>query len=80
MVRVQPGPARDRVVGRYGDRIKIRVAAPAVDGKPNVALIRLRQPGSGQARGRGSQSGQAGRHRRPGQAAGVVDRTACHPV
>ncbi|MGH8567165.1 MAG: DUF167 family protein [Gammaproteobacteria bacterium] len=29
------------VVGRYGDRIKIRVAAPAVEGKANVALLRF---------------------------------------
>jgi uncharacterized protein len=40
-LRVQPGPGKGSVVGRYGDRIKIRVAAPAVDGKANVALIRF---------------------------------------
>lgn len=38
---MQPGPGKGSVVGRYGDRIKIRVAAPAVDGKANVALIRF---------------------------------------
>jgi uncharacterized protein len=41
-LRVQPGPGKGSVVGRYGDRIKIRVAAPAVDGKANVALVRFR--------------------------------------
>jgi len=40
-LRVQPGPGKGSVVGRYGDRIKIRVTAPAVDGKANVALIRF---------------------------------------
>jgi len=40
-LRVQPGPGKGSVVGRYGDRIKIRVVAPAVDGKANVALIRF---------------------------------------
>jgi uncharacterized protein YggU (UPF0235/DUF167 family) len=38
---VQPGPGMGSVVGRFGDRIRIRVAAPAVDGKANVALIRF---------------------------------------
>ena len=37
-LRVQPGPGKGSVVGRYGE---IRVAAPAVDGKANVALIRF---------------------------------------
>jgi uncharacterized protein (TIGR00251 family) len=38
---VQPGSGQDAVVGRYGDRIKVSIAARAVDGKANAALIRF---------------------------------------
>ncbi len=41
MLRVHPGAREGSVVGRYGDRIKIRIAEPAVDGKANRALIRF---------------------------------------
>ena len=40
-VRVQPGARREAVVGIYGDALKIAIAAPAVDGKANDALIRF---------------------------------------
>jgi uncharacterized protein (TIGR00251 family) len=40
-VRVSPGATRSRVVGRYGDAWKVRVAAPPVDGRANDALVRL---------------------------------------
>jgi uncharacterized protein (TIGR00251 family) len=39
-VRVQPGAKREGVVGLHGDAVKIAIAAPAVDGKANDALIR----------------------------------------
>ena len=39
-VRVQPGASRERVVGAYGDAVKIALTAPAVDGKANDALVR----------------------------------------
>ncbi|MET0496762.1 MAG: DUF167 family protein [Steroidobacteraceae bacterium] len=38
-VQVQPGAARDEIVGLHGDRIKIRIAAPPVDGRANEHLI-----------------------------------------
>jgi uncharacterized protein (TIGR00251 family) len=38
-VHVQPQAARDGVAGLYGDALKIRIAAPAVDDKANRALI-----------------------------------------
>ena len=38
-VQVQPGAARDEIVGLHGDRIKIRIAAPPVDGRANDHLI-----------------------------------------
>jgi uncharacterized protein len=38
-VRVQPGASKDEIAGEYGDAIKIRLSAPAVDGQANEALI-----------------------------------------
>jgi uncharacterized protein (TIGR00251 family) len=38
-LHVHPGARRTEVAGVYGDALKIRLAAPPVDGKANVALI-----------------------------------------
>ena len=38
-VHVQPGAKRTEYVGPHGDRAKIRLAAPPVDGKANQALV-----------------------------------------
>jgi uncharacterized protein (TIGR00251 family) len=38
-LHVQPGASRSEFAGIHGDRIKVRLAAPAVDGKANEALI-----------------------------------------
>jgi uncharacterized protein (TIGR00251 family) len=40
-VRVQPGATWSGVVGAYGDALRVRVAAPANDGKANAALVRF---------------------------------------
>lgn len=38
-LHVQPGASRTEFAGRHGERIKLRLAARAVDGKANEALI-----------------------------------------
>jgi len=40
-VHVQPGAGRSAVVGRHGTSLKVRVAAPPVDGRANVAATEL---------------------------------------
>ena len=38
-LHVQPGAKRSGVAGVHGERLKLRIAAPAVDGRANDALI-----------------------------------------
>ncbi|MDB5302148.1 MAG: hypothetical protein JWO87_3811 [Phycisphaerales bacterium] len=40
-VKVVPGAKRDRVVGRYGDGVKVQVSAPPEDGKANRAVVQV---------------------------------------
>jgi hypothetical protein len=40
-LHVQPGAKRTEVVGMHGDALKVRLAAPPVDGKANAELIRF---------------------------------------
>lgn len=39
ILHIQPGAKRSEVAGTHGDALKIRLAAPPVDGKANEALI-----------------------------------------
>src|SRR3569832_138425 len=38
-VRVQPRAAKNELAGLHGDRLKIRLTAPPVDGKATAAVI-----------------------------------------
>ena len=40
-VKVQPGASKGAIVGVEGDYLRIRLAAPPVDGKANEALIEI---------------------------------------
>jgi len=38
---IQPRASRSRIVGEHGDRLKVQIAAPPVDGEANTALVEL---------------------------------------
>ncbi|HVK55978.1 MAG TPA: DUF167 family protein [Burkholderiales bacterium] len=38
-VHAQPGAKRSEIVGLHGDSLKVRIAAPPVEGKANAALL-----------------------------------------
>ncbi|MDR2637099.1 MAG: DUF167 domain-containing protein [Zoogloeaceae bacterium] len=38
-LHVQPGAKKTAIAGLHGDALKIRLAAPPVDGKANIALM-----------------------------------------
>lgn len=40
-LHVQPGAKRTEVAGQHGTALKIRLAAPPVEGKANAALLRF---------------------------------------
>ena len=40
-VRVQPRASRSEIAGVHGDALKVRLAAPPVDGEANVELVRF---------------------------------------
>lgn len=64
-VRVQPRAARSEFAGTFGDRVKIRLNAPPVDGRANDALVTFLAAEFGVPRARVSiEHGLAGRDKR----------------
>ncbi|CAH1905239.1 conserved hypothetical protein [Candidatus Nitrotoga sp. HW29] len=41
ILHVQPGAKRSEVIGLHGDALKIRLAAPPIEGRANEALLRF---------------------------------------
>jgi len=41
LLHVQPGAKKTEVAGQYGEALKIRLAAPPVEGKANTALLKF---------------------------------------
>ncbi len=64
-VHAQPGARRTEIVGRHGDAVKIRVAAPPVDDRANEALVAFVAEVFGLRRSAVSvRSGGSSRHKR----------------
>jgi hypothetical protein len=40
-LRVQPRASRDELAGPHGERFRVRITAPPVDGKANIHLLRF---------------------------------------
>lgn len=62
---IQPRAGRTAVAGEHGDALKIRLAAPPVDGAANEALVNLLSDSLGVSKSAISiQSGHTGRRKR----------------
>lgn len=64
-LHIQPGAKKTEITGEHGEALKIRLAAPPVDGKANAALLAflaktLKQPKSAVR----LKSGDTSRHKR----------------
>ncbi len=63
-LHVQPGAKKTELVGEHGDALKLRLAAPPVDGKANAALLAFVAERLGVARSAVSlKSGQTSRRK-----------------
>jgi uncharacterized protein (TIGR00251 family) len=38
-VQIQPGSSKDQIIGLHNDRLRVKIAAPPVDGRANESLI-----------------------------------------
>lgn len=50
-LHIQPGAKKTEIAGEHGDALKIRLAAPPVDGKANAALLEFIADRLGVAKG-----------------------------
>ena len=63
-LHIQPGAKKTEVAGEHGDALKIRLAAPPVDGKANAALLAFIAEKLGVAKGAVTlKSGQTSRRK-----------------
>lgn len=77
-VRAQPGAKRSAVLGLHGDRIRIAIQAPPVDGKANEALERFLAELLGVPRSRVAvTAGISSRDKRVTAEVGLNAATAC---
>ena len=64
-LRIQPRASRDRIAGPLGERLKVTITAPPVDGKANACLCRYLGKAFGLPTSRVSVvAGQTGRNKR----------------
>jgi uncharacterized protein len=75
-LHVVPRAARTEVVGRHGDAVKIRLAAPPVDGAANEELVRFLAERLGVARGAVTIKAGASGRRKSVAIAGVTTERA----
>lgn len=62
---IQPGASRSGFAGLHGEAVKIRVAAPPLEGRANAALVRFLAEAFGVPRSRVSLlAGESGRSKR----------------
>jgi uncharacterized protein (TIGR00251 family) len=61
---LQPKASKDEFAGQYGERLKIRITAPPIDGKANTQLIKFIAKQFGVAKAQVTiSSGESGRHK-----------------
>jgi len=77
-VHVVPRAARTEVMGRHGDAVKIRLAAPPVDGAANAELVRFLAERLGVARGAVTVQAGASSRRKTVAIAGITSQQAQH--
>ena len=64
-VRIQPRASRSEIAGQHGERLRVRLQAPPVDGRANAALVEFIAEAFGVPRARVViEHGLAGRDKR----------------
>ena len=71
-IHVQPRAARSETAGLHGDALKVRLAAPPVDGAANEALVRFLAETLGVSRGAVTLVAGAASRRKVVQVAGLA--------